>query len=84
MPGSNNAVAIDLICTHIRQKFQERSNRFRQKIAIPHRYLSLPPGISTSESRREDLNLTVHPQTNQLKVCLFFLKKFALKVHSIV
>ena len=72
MPGSNNSVAIDLICTHIRQKFQERSNQFRQKIAIPHRYLPLPSGISTSESRVEDLNLTVYPQTNQLKV---FLKK---------
>ena len=68
MPGSNNEVAIDLICTHIRQKFQERSNRFRQKLAIPHRYLPSP----TPESRREDLNLTVFPQTNQLKVFIPF------------
>ena len=75
VPGSNNSVAIDLICTHIRQKFQERSNRFRQKIAIPHRYLPSPSGISTSASRREDLNLTVLPQTNQLKVCFFLFKK---------
>lgn len=72
MPGSNNTVAIDLICTHIRQKLQERSNMFRQKIAIPHRYLPSSSGASTPESRCEDLdlNLTVHPQTNQLKVCL--------------
>lgn len=63
VPGSNNAVAIDLICTHIRQKFQERSSKFRQKIAIPHQYPSLS-GAPTPES---DLNLTVHPQTNQLK-----------------
>ena len=65
MPGSNNEVAIDLICTHIRQKFQERSIRFRQKIVIPHRYLASPSGI---ESQGEELNLTVFPQTNQLKV----------------
>jgi uridine kinase len=73
VPGSNNAVAIDLICTHIRQKFQERSSKFCQKIAIPHRYLS-PSGVS---SGREDLNLTIHPQTNQLKVCFDFRSKDA-------
>ena len=69
MPGSNNEVAIDLICTHIRQKFQERSIRFRQKIVIPHRYLSSPSGL---ESQGEELNLTVFPQTNQLKVFFSF------------
>ncbi|KAF8149900.1 armadillo/beta-catenin/plakoglobin [Crassisporium funariophilum] len=67
VPGSNNSVAIDLICTHIRQQLQERSNKFREKMAIPHRYLSSPSGASTPESRLEDLDLIVHPQTNQLQ-----------------
>lgn len=67
VPGSNNAVAIDLICTHIRQKLQERSSKFRQKIAIPHQYLPWLTGASSPEGRREDLNLNVHPQTNQLQ-----------------
>lgn len=68
VPGSNNTVAIDLICTHIRRKFQERTNQFRQKMAIPHRYLTTRSGASTPESRLEDLDLNVLPQTPQLQV----------------
>ncbi|KAJ3506644.1 hypothetical protein NLJ89_g6762 [Agrocybe chaxingu] len=67
VPGSNNSVAIDLICTHIREKLEERSNKFRQKIAIPHRYLSSKSGASTPESRVEDLDLTILPQTPQVQ-----------------
>jgi len=67
VPGSNNNVAIDLICTHIRQKFEERSNKFRQKIAIPHRYLPSRSGASTPESTVEDLDLTILPQTRQVQ-----------------
>ncbi|KAJ7126961.1 armadillo/beta-catenin/plakoglobin [Mycena epipterygia] len=65
VPGSNNTVAIDLICTHIRRKLQEQSNHFRQKMAIPHLYTS-PSGTSIPESKVEDLNLTILPQTRQL------------------
>ncbi|KAJ6531826.1 armadillo beta-catenin plakoglobin [Mycena capillaripes] len=66
VPGQNNAVAIDLICTHIRRKLLERSNYFRQKMAIPHLYLS-PSGRSIPECTLEDLNLTILPQTRQLQ-----------------
>lgn len=63
VPGSNNTVAIDLICTHIRGKLQERSTHFRQKMAVPHLYAS--PAIP--ECKVQDLNLTILPQTRQLQ-----------------
>ncbi|KAJ6576473.1 armadillo/beta-catenin/plakoglobin [Mycena vulgaris] len=66
VPGSNNTVAIDLICTHIRRKLHERSNHFRQKMAIPHLYAS-PSGTPFPESKLEDLGLTILPQTRQLQ-----------------
>ncbi|KAJ6619783.1 armadillo/beta-catenin/plakoglobin [Mycena sp. CBHHK59/15] len=66
VPGSNNSVAIELICTHIRRKLMERSNHFRQKMAIPHLYVS-PSGTSIPQCKPEDLNLTVLPQTRQLQ-----------------
>jgi len=68
VPGHNNQVAIDLICTHIRQQLEGRSNRFRPRMAIPHLYLQSADGSTTPEPRVEDLNLTVLPPTNQLKV----------------
>ncbi|EAU85440.1 uridine/cytidine kinase [Coprinopsis cinerea okayama7 len=67
VPGSNNAVAIDLMCTHIRQQLQERSKRFRGKIAIPHLYLPSKSGASTPESTIEDLDLHIMPQTRQIE-----------------
>ncbi|KAF8638288.1 hypothetical protein AX17_002308 [Amanita inopinata Kibby_2008] len=67
VPGHNNAVAIELICTHIRRQLQERSNQFRQKMAIPHLYLPSRSGSPTIEYRLEDLNLTVLPQTPQVQ-----------------
>ena len=70
VPGSNNEVAIELICTHIRQQLQERSNCMRQRMAIPHRYLRSKSGTSSPESRLEDLNLAVLPKTPQLEVWL--------------
>ncbi|KAJ7170713.1 armadillo/beta-catenin/plakoglobin [Mycena crocata] len=66
VPGSNNTVAIDLICTHIRRKLLERSNHFRQKMAIPHLYTS-PSGTAIPECKLEDLDLTVLPRTRQLE-----------------
>ncbi|TFK75223.1 armadillo/beta-catenin/plakoglobin [Pluteus cervinus] len=71
VPGSNNAVAIELICTHIRRQLADRASRFRQKIAIPHRYLL---GTETCDVRVEDLNLTVLPQTRQVQGILTILR----------
>jgi uridine kinase len=48
----------------------ERSNHFRQKMAIPHLYTS-PSGHSIPKCKLEDLNLTVLPQTRQLQVFSF-------------
>ena len=62
VPGSENGVAIELLTTHIRKKLEDRSNRFRNKMAIPH--LKLSP----EEYKLEDLDLIVLPQTPQLKV----------------
>ncbi|PFH53005.1 hypothetical protein AMATHDRAFT_1730 [Amanita thiersii Skay4041] len=67
VPGHNNAVAIELICTHIRRQLQERSNRFRQKMAIPHLYLSNQFGSPRPDYTPEELNLTVLPQTLQVQ-----------------
>ncbi|GLB40392.1 putative uridine kinase family protein [Lyophyllum shimeji] len=66
VPGSNNAVAIGLISAHIRRQLDERANQFRKKLAIPHLYFSGGSGASTPESRLEDLDLKVLPQTPQL------------------
>ncbi|KAF6757225.1 uridine/cytidine kinase [Ephemerocybe angulata] len=74
VPGSNNEVAIELICTHIRQQFQERAARFRHKIAIPHLYLPLSSGASTPECKLEDLDLSVLPQTPQVQGILTILR----------
>ncbi|KAJ7227218.1 armadillo/beta-catenin/plakoglobin [Mycena pura] len=68
VPGSNNTVAIELICTHIRKKLQERANHFRPKMATPHLY-ARPSGrkLEGPKQKLEELNLTVHPQTRQLQ-----------------
>lgn len=67
VPGHNNKVAIELICTHIRRQLQERSHQFRSKLAIPHRYLPNRGGSPLGKDKLEDLNLSVHPQTPQLQ-----------------
>ncbi|KAG6899300.1 hypothetical protein C0993_011462 [Termitomyces sp. T159_Od127] len=66
VPGSNNAVAIDLISAHIRRQLEERANHFRQKLAIPDLYFPNGSGLG-SESKLEDLNLKVLPPTAQLR-----------------
>jgi len=63
VPGSENGVAIELISTHIRRQLNERSNQFRQKMAVPR--LS---GLSPPHCRLEELDLIVLSQTRQLKV----------------
>ncbi|KAF8917422.1 armadillo/beta-catenin/plakoglobin [Mucidula mucida] len=65
VPGSNNAVAIELITTHIKRKMEERSNRFRQKMAIPRVYSA--SGASTPETKVEDLHLDVLKSTPQIR-----------------
>ncbi|KAG6851100.1 hypothetical protein H0H93_000980 [Arthromyces matolae] len=63
VPGTNNAVAIELITAHIRRQMEERANRFRQQLAIPDLYF---PNRSSASDRIEDLDLKVLPQTPQL------------------
>uniref|UniRef100_A0A0W0EXS7 Uridine kinase n=1 Tax=Moniliophthora roreri TaxID=221103 RepID=A0A0W0EXS7_MONRR len=62
VPGANNSVAIDLICTHVKQRLQERSNAFRGKMAIPR--LRVPSRASTP---MDQLNLTILPSTPQVQ-----------------
>ncbi|KAG5643016.1 hypothetical protein DXG03_001754 [Asterophora parasitica] len=64
---SNNTVAIDLISAHIRRQLEERANQFRQKLAIPHLYFTSDSRSSTPESRLDNLDIKVLPQTNQLE-----------------
>lgn len=64
VPGSNNDVAIDLICTHIQKQLKERSHKLRQKIAVPHKYIS---GTSTPEDF-EEVDLDILKSTPQLQV----------------
>nr|GAT60732.1 armadillo/beta-catenin/plakoglobin [Mycena chlorophos] len=66
VPGSNNQVAIELICTHIRRKLDERSNHFRAKMATPHLYTT-PSGTAIPESTLDELDLTIMPQTRQIQ-----------------
>lgn len=67
VPGLNNAVAIDLITTHIQRKLQERSNQFREKMCLPRR-------VSYHDITPEDLDLAVLPSTSQLKGILTILR----------
>ncbi|KAJ7931546.1 armadillo/beta-catenin/plakoglobin [Mycena leptocephala] len=72
VPGSNNAVAIDLICTHIRRMLHERSNHFRQR---------WPFHICTPA---QDLNLTVLPQTRQLQGIFTILRSNTCKLQDFI
>ncbi|KAF9003983.1 armadillo/beta-catenin/plakoglobin [Cyathus striatus] len=66
VPGSNNAVAIDLISTHIKQQLQERTRQFREKIAVPHLYYNFGSRDGVTTPPLEELGLTVLEQTPQL------------------
>ncbi|KAF8269548.1 uridine kinase family-domain-containing protein [Lactarius quietus] len=66
VPGKDNAVAIELISTHIRRQLEQRSRHFRRKMAETlKRSMSKGP---SKELTIEDLGLTVLDQTPQLKV----------------
>ncbi|KAH9068344.1 armadillo/beta-catenin/plakoglobin [Lactarius deliciosus] len=65
VPGQDNAVAIELISTHIRRQLEQRSRHFRRKMAD-----SLKRSLSKGPPRElaiEELGLTVLEQTPQLK-----------------
>lgn len=65
VPGKDNAVAIELISTHIRRQLEQRSRHFRRKMAD-----SLKRSLSKGPPREltiEELGLTVLDQTPQLK-----------------
>ncbi|KAF8753442.1 uridine kinase family [Rhizoctonia solani] len=63
--GVRNAVAIDLITTHIRKKLSERSFQFRDKLARADSLVHIitSPTVTTDTS----CNLIVLPQTPQLR-----------------
>jgi uridine kinase len=64
VPGHDNAVAIELICTHVQRKLDERRARFRERMARSHisRELGLSPGVQTNTSNVICLKMT--PQIN--------------------
>ncbi|KAH7925492.1 armadillo beta-catenin plakoglobin [Leucogyrophana mollusca] len=63
VPGSNNAVAIELISTHIRRQMTERARHFRKNMASRH----VDGCLNASDNSIEGLDLIVLPQTPQLK-----------------
>jgi hypothetical protein len=66
VPGMGNDVAIDLISTHIRQKLNERSTQFRERLCVgPDGILS--PSIASLPLDQHN-NLILIPQTRQLQV----------------
>ncbi|EED79844.1 predicted protein [Postia placenta Mad-698-R] len=66
VPGSDNSIAIDIISTHIRRQLDERATRLRQRLAgaVPR---DLTPEALNPDPTKEYLNLTLLPQTPQLK-----------------
>jgi hypothetical protein len=84
VPGKNNTVAIELICTHIRRQLERRSRHFRQDMVGS---LSLEPSLSRGPAREpstEELGLTVLEQTPQLKVVVFHLGRSDVAVFMFV
>lgn len=66
VPGKDNHVAIELICTHIRQQLERRSRHFRRKMAA-----NISRSLSRGPQRQptiDELKITVLDQTPQLKV----------------
>lgn len=63
VPGSNNAVAIDLITTHIRRQMAERAIHFRKLMFSQ----PIECCLSASDGNPVSKNLIVLPQTPQLK-----------------
>ncbi|PCH42248.1 armadillo/beta-catenin/plakoglobin [Wolfiporia cocos MD-104 SS10] len=76
VPGSDNAVAIDIISTHIRRQLDERATRFRQRMADAGP-LDLIPKDRKPDPDKEYLNVTLLPQTPQLKGIFTVLRDLA-------
>lgn len=64
VPGSDNAVAIELLSTHIRRQLNERAGQFRKQMAST----PVDERISIIVGDNENPNLVLLPQTPQLKV----------------
>jgi uridine kinase len=64
VPGSDNAVAIELISTHIRRQLKDRSNHFRKQMASS----PMDDRLSFVGGETAIPNLILLPQTHQLKV----------------
>ncbi|KAI0734182.1 armadillo/beta-catenin/plakoglobin [Fomitopsis betulina] len=72
VPGSDNAVAIDIISTHIRRQLDDRATHLRQRLAgTGPRHLGTHDSLDISG---ENLNLTLLPQTPQVKGILTILR----------
>ncbi|GBE88411.1 Uridine kinase [Sparassis crispa] len=76
VPGSDNAVAIELISTHVRKQLDERATQLRQHLAIggPR---DLPLRSATSDPGKECLDVNLLPQTRQLKGIFTILRDVA-------
>ena len=68
MPGSDNTVAIDLICTHIRKQMHERTRNLRAQMACGTPLSHLDSSQILAISGTSDPNVIVLKQTPQLKV----------------
>jgi uridine kinase len=64
VPGNDNAVAIELISTHIRRQLEDRSNHFRKQMAST----PVDDRLSFLDGETASSNLILLPQTPQLKV----------------
>ncbi|TDL25646.1 P-loop containing nucleoside triphosphate hydrolase protein [Rickenella mellea] len=69
VPGSDNSVAIELISTHIRRQLNDRSMRFRERMAntTTDSFLFHVPNSETPSEKMLRLNLRLLDQTPQLK-----------------
>lgn len=70
VPGSDNSVAIDLICTHIRRQLKGRKNRLRDQMALagPRSRVASANNSPLIPIQDHFPNLIVTPETPQLKV----------------
>lgn len=75
VPGSNNTVAIELICTHIRRQLKNRYVHLRPRIA--RGLTAFQPGTKPSARGMKWLNITLLEKTPQLHVRFPFSFKIA-------
>lgn len=69
VPGSDNAVAIELISTHIRRQLKERGTRLRERLAVAGpRSLKLAHNSPNPDTIHYHPNVAALSETPQLKV----------------